>query len=190
MKKTFLIILLSIIFIIILSFSYLPIKQKNSDIAARKKLLTYATLVIPETKTTVDFSSEIGTTSKYTEGDGEFAEHGIVTLLTDYVKPVANKSFVTFFAVNRGGSGTEIYLAVFVPGENSYQMKGYVFLGDRIKINSLRVDDNNNIFVTYKTHGVNQPMAETPTVLIKKTFTYRELIRMGIVKKNKIEKID
>jgi len=182
MKKAlvFIIILFSIVL-----FSYFFKQQKQSQIldqaeqekmSASQKLFTNATLTIPETTILVDFSSEVGSVAQYTDGEAEFAEHGTVTLFKDHVESVADEELVAFFAVDRGGSGTEIYLAVFTPGENSYQMKGSVFLGDRVEIDSLNVDDDDTITVAYREHGADQAMAEEPTTVVEKTFTYQELV--------------
>lgn len=176
-SKTMTTILFGIaLILILLLFSYF-LKQQKNEVPASQKLLTNATLVVPETnQIMVNFSSEVGTIAKYTDGDVGFEEHGIVTLLTNYIEPIVNEEYVAFFTVERGGSGTETYLTLFIPGENSYQAQNSVFLGDRIIIDSLDADKDNNISVSYREHGEDQAMAEKPTTIVKKTFTYQELI--------------
>ncbi len=166
-------------------FSYFLKQQKisnkpgNQEISASQKLLTNAYFTIPEGTTTININSETGVTVEYTDGDVGFEERGTVTLFENYVRSVADKRYVAVVAVDRGGSGTEMYLTVFTPEGTGYKSIASVFLGDRVAIDTLSVASNNDVFVAYREHKSDQPMAEKPTVLIEKTFTYQELIVQG-----------
>ena len=176
MKKA---LIFGLVLIPILFVSYLLVQQKKSlQVDNSKALATYFT--IPESTTTVNINLETGYTVEYTEGEGEYVEHGVVTFLKDFVEPITDKDYVTIVAVDRGGSGTEIYLTIFTLGETGNQSIATVFLGDRVKIDSLSVGVDNKITVTYKQHGENQAMAEEPTIVVEKTFSYQELLNNNI----------
>ena len=145
-------------------------------ISKKKRLLVDVSLIVPETKVQVNFNRKTGLSSDYSTGQSQFAEHGMVIFLPNHIEPIAGDSFVSFFAVNRGGSGTEIYFGIFSPEKTVYKMKAYHFLGDRVKIVSLNIDSNNNIHVAYKKHGLEQSMVEPPAILVQKTFDYKNLI--------------
>lgn len=71
-----------------------------------------------------------------------------------------------------GGSGTFYYLAALVRGGEGWEGVPAVFLGDRIRIESLSIDsDDREISVTLRTRADGVAMAVEPTVV--QTQSYR-----------------
>jgi hypothetical protein len=70
-----------------------------------------------------------------------------------------------------GGSGVFIYVAGFVSG-NSYQGTNAVFIGDRIKPQSISID-NGVITVVYLDRRPSEPFAAEPTVKTTAEFVYK-----------------
>lgn len=139
---------------------------------AATKLMTNATVTVPDTDFTVSISSETGPTVEYGDRDTDpEAGFGTVTILTQYTVMMEDGNIATILAVNSGGSGTFEYLAVFEPGEASWQMTASAPLGDRIQIDDLTTEGD-TITVDYKEHGPDQAMVDAPNTPVSKTFTY------------------
>ncbi|HRH25700.1 MAG TPA: hypothetical protein PLD99_01965 [Parcubacteria group bacterium] len=69
-----------------------------------------------------------------------------------------------------GGSGLFVYLLAYVSGNVEYKSLDAVFLGDRISPESLKIDSNGNVLVSYLDRKASEPMSAEPTQLVKKTF--------------------
>lgn len=177
MKKIPILPILIISSVLILLFLFF---LKNQSIPSNDKLLGNVSLTIPESTTVVNFDLENSDSVVYEEGEGEFVEHGSVKIYKNHITPLSNNEYASFMAVDRGGSGTEIYLVVFAPENEDYIMIASVFLGDRVVVKSLSVSDANDISVSFMEHGRDQAMAEEPSVLIEKTFMYEELMEKDL----------
>lgn len=70
-----------------------------------------------------------------------------------------------------GGSGTFYYIAAALKdaNTNNYQGTNAVFLGDRIQLSQISIE-NNIITVVYNTRKLNEPMTATPSVTVSKKF--------------------
>lgn len=71
------------------------------------------------------------------------------------------------FSISNQGSGTFKYLGLFeinYKAKTVNQIDSY-FLGDRVKINSMKYDGFENLQVELKIHSKNQAMAEAPSEL-------------------------
>ncbi|MDK2982063.1 MAG: hypothetical protein PWQ55_2410 [Chloroflexota bacterium] len=71
--------------------------------------------------------------------------------------------------VDPGGSGTFTYLAVVLDRNGSYQVLPVVFLGDRIKVQSLTILPG-QVSVDLLTRAAAEPMSAEPTVAETLTF--------------------
>lgn len=80
------------------------------------------------------------------------------------------KEAVSILMQETGGTGTFYYLAVADEGDKIIES---YFLGDRIKIDSVKAV-NNIIFVEYYERGAGQPMASKSTVKVSKKFKLDE----------------
>jgi len=138
---------------------------------------------VPETNLSAKIADFITVDLIFEMGQGNYSD-GVEkgTILLDYVKiKIANisntkssKYFVIPFIISNQGSGAFYYLGLFeqrINELNITHLDSY-FLGDRIKIYSIIIEEN-KIEVNYKTHSSEQNMAETPTksesVIIKTT---------------------
>ena len=75
--------------------------------------------------------------------------------------------FVIPFSISNQGSGIFKYLGLFelnYKAKTISQIDSY-FLGDRVKINSMKYDGSENLQVELKIHSKNQAMSETPSAL-------------------------
>ncbi len=128
---------------------------------------------IPETNLSTKIKNFVLIDLIYEMGQGTYSdgtEKGIVLL--DYVKiriaHISNSKnniyFVIPFIVSNQGSGAFYYLGLFEQKINELKITHLdsYFLGDRIKINNIKVGEN-KIDVKYKTHSPEQSMSETPT---------------------------
>ncbi|HET8581299.1 MAG TPA: hypothetical protein VFL98_02425 [Candidatus Paceibacterota bacterium] len=79
----------------------------------------------------------------------------------------ADEAFV--LSRDGGGSGTFYYLAAALAVPGGYQGTNAVFLGDRIAIQSVEVEDE-QASVTYLDHASGSPMASAPTLSVTKRF--------------------
>ncbi|WP_233861833.1 hypothetical protein [Tenacibaculum piscium] len=71
------------------------------------------------------------------------------------------------FSISNQGSGYFKYLGMFkidYISKDISQIDEY-FLGDRVIINSIKYDGNDELKVILKVHSKNQPMSETPSML-------------------------
>ena len=80
------------------------------------------------------------------------------------------------FSISNQGSGTFKYLGLF---ELNYKVKTInqidsYFLGDRVKINSMKYDDTEKLQVELKIHSNNQGMSEAPSALKLLKFKVRD----------------
>ncbi|MFC1650471.1 hypothetical protein ACFL2X_02770 [Candidatus Latescibacterota bacterium] len=86
---------------------------------------------------------------------------------------------------NPGGSGTFYSLAVVIDDNGKLTNKCNVFLGDRVKINSVSVESG-KIIVDMITQGVNDPMFR-PSVRVTRTFIFGDANLVEINEKNEIK---
>ncbi|WP_233900316.1 hypothetical protein [Tenacibaculum piscium] len=104
----------------------------------------------------------------YTQGD----EKGTVFIdnieIITLNKSPENISYIMIpFSISNQGSGYFKYLGMFKIDYNSKdisQIDEY-FLGDRVIINSIKYDGNDELKVILKVHSKNQPMSEAPSML-------------------------
>lgn len=71
-----------------------------------------------------------------------------------------------------GGSGTFIYVAVYVSGPVNYKGTNAIFLGDRIAPQSISINQG-AVTVTYLDRKPDEPLSAEPTVSESKQFVYR-----------------
>ncbi|MDP2704786.1 MAG: hypothetical protein Q8O71_00055 [bacterium] len=103
-----------------------------------------------------DFTEETALLDKLAYGDiNNDKKEDVAVLLTRY----------------GGGSGTFIYLAVFVSGPVTYRGSNAIFLGDRISPQSISIS-NRVITLEYLDRKSDEPFAAEPTVLVSKQFVY------------------
>ena len=76
-------------------------------------------------------------------------------------------------AQTAGGTGTFIYVGAYVSGPVSYKGTNAVFIGDRISPQSVSMSSS-LITVKYLDRKEGESFADEPTVLVSKTFVYRE----------------
>lgn len=77
--------------------------------------------------------------------------------LADFNKDGAD-DIVALFGASGGGSGYFINLALFFNKNGTPEYVSSVLLGDRIKVNSVTVSENNIIVVDMITQGPNEPL--------------------------------
>lgn len=70
------------------------------------------------------------------------------------------------------GSGTFVYLAVFVSGPVAYRGSNAIFLGDRISPETISVSAG-TITAKYLDRKSDEPMAAEPTIPVARQFVYR-----------------
>ena len=77
-----------------------------------------------------------------------------------------------------GGSGTFYYVAVISSKNKRYTGSNAIFLGDRIKVDRVVIEDG-AVVVNYLDRNISEPMNEEPTVATSKSFALEndELIR-------------
>lgn len=80
---------------------------------------------------------------------------------------------VVILTQNSGGSGTFVYIAGYVSGNVQYKGSNAVFIGDRVSPQTLSIDSNGGITLTYLDRRSDEPMAAAPTVSATKHFAYR-----------------
>lgn len=83
-------------------------------------------------------------------------------LLGDEIALQDDNVFATF-AVNSGGSGRFVYLVWLKDAEISFNQIDEVYLGDRIRVQSISADTD-TVTVTYLTRKPDEPFAAEPTV--------------------------
>jgi len=90
---------------------------------------------------------------------------GSVILLDEYSKNISDDEIVVPIVVNYSGSGQFTYIAYF-KGSDNYQNVNSVFVGDRILLSGLDLDQNNpgNIIVSYKHHSIDQALVDEPQI--------------------------
>lgn len=129
---------------------------------------------VPETKAKCEMTelitsdSTIYTKGHYVVGDerGEVIIDNLNTVSLN--KTTENGVYLVIpFTVSNQGSGLFVYLGTFML---DYQDKTIThidsyFLGDRIKINSIKYDGNENIQIKFNTHSKGQAMSEVPSHL-------------------------
>lgn len=71
-----------------------------------------------------------------------------------------------------GGSGTFIYVAAFVSGPVNYKGTDAIFLGDRVAVKSISINQG-VVTVNYLDRKPHEPFAAEPTVSESKQFIYR-----------------
>lgn len=82
--------------------------------------------------------------------------------------------FAAIVASNSGGSGTFFYVVggSLVDGQEKYSTP--VLLGDRVKIESVEVQDDGIVLVEYLDHTANSPMTSVPTKKVTKKFAFQD----------------
>jgi hypothetical protein len=71
---------------------------------------------------------------------------------------------VAILMQNSGGSGLFIFIAAYVSGNVAYKGTNAVFVGDRVSPQSLRINSDGTITLTYLDRKADEPMAAAPTV--------------------------
>ena len=71
-----------------------------------------------------------------------------------------------------GGSGTFIYVAVFVSGPVTYRGSDALFIGDRVAPQSISIN-NGIVTVDYLDRGPDEAFAAEPTIPTSKQFIYK-----------------
>ena len=111
----------------------------------------------------------------YTNSDPTLGENGAI-IANRSVDPSGTRA-AAILIDSPGGSGTFYYLvgASLINGKEVYSTP--VLLGDRIKMQSLTVDnpqaqDNGLITVEYLDHSADEALADEPTVKITKKFAF------------------
>lgn len=139
-----------------------------------QKLMTAASVTIPETDIAVVLG---GKTTEYGDfGNDVAAPFGTVTFgdiampYPYYPDETGGPDAVTTLAINTGGSGEFVYLAVFTPGESMWQMVDMVGLGDRVDVKDLKVVGE-EITVVYNEHDTGQAMADIPAKEVVRRFS-------------------
>jgi len=141
----------------------------TSGVTARERLLTAATLTVPDTDVVVTLTKKV---TEFGNINNRKEPFGTITV-GKQVKYINDSNIVAITWLNTGGSGDLAYLTVFNPGEDSWQMADMKFIGDRIDIKDMQVS-NDTIVVNYKEHGKDQAMAEEPKVSVTKTYIYKD----------------
>lgn len=82
--------------------------------------------------------------------------------------------FATILANQPGGSGTFFYVVggSLVDGQEKYSTP--LLLGDRVKIESVEVQDDGIVYVKYLDHVANSPMTTMPTKKVTKKFAFQD----------------
>ncbi len=70
------------------------------------------------------------------------------------------------------GSGTFIYVAVFVSGPVAYKGSNTIFIGDRITPQSISIDGD-TVVVNYLDRGPSEALAAEPTIKTSKQLVYK-----------------
>ena len=181
MKKLY--FLLPIAAISLLLTSCIPSKTSSSDKvenaggeqnapaeqSLRDKLFTGATMVVPDTDIEVTLTQDVTEFGDFNDKTN-YGSYGTVAVGKE-MTTIKDGGIATILALNFGGSGESIYLAVFKLGETSWAVSDMQLLGDRIEIKDIKTD-NNLVIVNYKEHGEDQAMAEEPKIEVEKTFEY------------------
>ena len=124
--------------------------------------------------------------SQYTESgeatlvDGEYREQAApgsatetVVKLTEHITVVeledGQPAAAVILVTDPGGSGTFYDLHVLIAGDGEPTDIATAFLGDRVQINSLSVNENGVIAVDMITHGPDDPMC-CPTLHVLQTY--------------------
>ncbi len=72
-----------------------------------------------------------------------------------------------------GGSGLFVYLLAYVSGNVEYKSTEAVFIADRISPQSLKVNSDGDILLSYLDRGPSEPMSAEPTITTTKTFVFK-----------------
>lgn len=139
-------------------------QKSDQPTPAGTELLKNSSMQVPDTEATVSWSGESATATFENP-----PMRGTVTQLPQFTQKLADGTYVTYVAINNGGSGELFYLATFVPGENMFEGKDLAFLGDRIQPTSLTVNGS-TVSADFLDHTPDQAMVEAPTVAVVKTF--------------------
>ncbi len=147
-----------------------------SDADARE-LLKSATVIVPETTTTATL---VNGTAEYPLGEGLPLPGSVV--LGDAMLVTPTDVFATL-VVNSGGTGNFLYLASFRQEDGDLKFKSSAFLGDRIIIDGIVINELNSngsytIDVAILDRETNEPMSVQPTV--PRTLNF--LIEDGLIK--------
>lgn len=129
-----------------------------------EELLKYSSMTIPETNIVVGWVGK-GNTVEYQDGP----MRGTATQLPQFTQKTADGTYVAYVVINNGGSGDLFYLATFQAGETNFENRDSVFLGDRIDVQSLSVNQQTAIS-NYLEHTPDQAMVEAPTQAVSRTF--------------------
>lgn len=135
--------------------------QQTNDL--KKKLLTNITLKVPGTSETINLSSE---QRKWSQGH---------VLIGEKVASLPNGAMAGILNVNAGGNASDVYLAVFEPGENSWQMTDTKMLGGNASNADVKelYTDMETVYVTYYTLPDDfESQADKKTKKNKDMFTY------------------
>lgn len=174
MKK----ILLLIVVLILGTFGYLVLnkEQTTSDTTTATSTATQfqptpesATFLFDDGSTTLAH----GKSSKIDSGTGLSDD---IWLLDEKASGDLNNDGKTDSAVllarSGGGSGTFIYLAVYVSGPVNYKGSNAIFIGDRISPESISIS-NGVVTLHYLDRGEQEPMSAEPTLENTKQFVYK-----------------
>lgn len=110
--------------------------------------------------------------------DGESSEPPVETNLTDKiaygdVNADGKNDAVALIVQSGGGSGEFIYVAAYVSGNVAYKGSNAIFIGDRVSPQSIDINQDGSIRVTYLDRGPNEPMSAEPTILTTKYYVYK-----------------
>lgn len=103
------------------------------------------------------------------EVDGVHSRGSVIGLV-DYLTFANSKSFVLPFYVNYGGSGTFLHLGYFKFNGLKIIHKDSVFIGDRVDVLKILVDDSKEIILEYNDYRKNRAMSTIPDKFMKKVF--------------------
>lgn len=133
------------------------------------KLLKSVVVKVPDTNATIVAKHKV---TNFGKMGSETEPYGSIAFLDQAVE-LPDKTILTVFTYNSGGSGDLFYLASFMPKADAYEMTDSVFLGDRIKFEKL-ANIENLVSVSYRDHGPDQAMVEDPTVQVDQRFAYQD----------------
>lgn len=121
----------------------------------------------------IDFSSS----GKVKLADGLFQEQAapgsstknIVALLFEKtawgdLNHDGKKDAVVILAADGGGSGTFFYLSAVLNKEAVMMPVDATLLGDRVEIDTVKIDANGNIIIELLTRAENEPMSSAPSI--------------------------
>lgn len=159
MRAKFIVFFVLIILILVGSFIFGGVNLDNSR-------FKNVEVVVPETV----FVAVLDQETPHAENDfymGEYQnpngpERGTVVVIEDKEVETDFRIYVPI-AVNRGGSGEFIYIALFSKTPNGLQHVSSYPIGDRVDIDEITVVSDDQIVVSYKGHSGDQALYEDPT---------------------------